>query len=111
MENFLLRIAGSLLLLVSAILMLVVIVLGYSYYSITKLSKFYNEHPHCIVVNKAARFSSHVVKRGFAAKASYTLKLRGIDADDHCFVTLPRPQYDVIQIGDTISVDTLHFIL
>ena len=111
MENLLLRIAEFLLLIVSAILILLVIVFGYSCYSTIRLSEFYNEHPHCIVVNKAVRFNSHVVKGGFATKASCTLKLRGIAADDHCFVTLPRPQDDVIQIGDTISVDTLHFIL
>lgn len=111
MEDLLLRIAGFLLLIASAIFILLVIVFGYSCYSTTRLSKFCNEHPHCIVVNKAVKFNSRVVKRGFATKASCTLKLRGIDADYHCFVTLPRPQYDVIQIGDTISVDTLHFIL
>lgn len=111
MEDLLLRIAGFLLLIASAIFILLVIVFGYSCYSTIRLSKFCNEHPHCIVVNKAVKFNSRVVKRGFATKASCTLKLRGIDADYHCFVTLPRPQYDVIQIGDTISVDTLHFIL
>ena len=70
-------------------------------------AKFLQKNCYCIVEDKKTENSVVVVKQGFTFKQQRKLILRGINTDKQKSIEVWANQYDNVNVGDTISVDTL----